>query len=151
MITEGEKAPAFSGKDQAGQVRKLSDYRNKKLVIYFYPQDDTPTCTIQACNVRDNYTLLKEKGIEIIGISPDDVGSHRKFTDKFHLPFPIIADPNRKIIEKFGVWGEKTMFGNKYMGVLRTTFLVNEKGIVHKVIRRPKNKDHVNEILSFWK
>lgn len=151
MINEGEKAPAFSGKDQDGTTRKMADYRNKKLVIYFYPQDDTPTCTVQACNIRDNYSLLKKNGIEIIGISPDDISSHKKFSEKFALPFPIIADPGRKIIDKYGVWGEKIMFGNKYMGVLRTTFLIDEKGIVHKVIKRPKNKDHVNEILSAWK
>jgi peroxiredoxin Q/BCP len=149
MITlkEGDKAPAFSGKDQNGNKVSLTDYKGKKVVLYFYPEDDTPTCTIQACNLRDNYSLLKNEGFEIIGVSPDDEKSHKKFEEKFSLPFILIADPSHKILEKYGVWGEKQMFGNHYMGVHRTTFVINEKGVISKIYLRPKNKAHAEEII----
>lgn len=149
MITlkEGDKAPAFSGKDQNGNKVSLADYKGKKVVLYFYPEDDTPTCTIQACNLRDNYSLLKNEGFEIIGVSPDDEKSHKKFEEKFSLPFTLIADSSHKILEKYGVWGEKQMFGNHYMGVHRTTFVINEKGIISKIYLRPKNKAHAEEII----
>jgi peroxiredoxin Q/BCP len=149
MITlqAGDKAPQFSGKDQDGKVVSLKDFKGKKVVVFFYPQDDTPTCTEQACNLRDNFMLLKSKGFEVIGISPDDTDSHKKFESKFHLPFTLIADPGRKILEKFGVWGEKQMFGNKYMGVHRTTFVIDEKGKIARIFLRPKVKDHAGEII----
>jgi thioredoxin-dependent peroxiredoxin len=149
MITlqTGDKAPQFSGKDQDGRVVSLKDFKGKKVVVFFYPQDDTPTCTEQACNLRDNFMLLKNKGFEVIGISPDDTDSHKKFESKFHLPFTLIADPGRKILEKFGVWGEKQMFGNKYMGVHRTTFVIDEKGKIIRIFLRPKVKDHAGEII----
>lgn len=147
MLKEGDKAPAFSGKDQDGNRVSLADYKGKKIVLYFYPQDDTPTCTIQACNLRDNYSLLKKEGFEVIGISPDDEKSHKKFEEKFSLPFTLIADPTHKILEKYGVWGEKQMFGNHYMGVHRTTFVINEKGVIAKIYLRPKNKAHAEEII----
>jgi len=149
MITlkEGDKAPAFSGKDQNGKKVSLTDFKGKKVVLYFYPEDDTPTCTIQACNLRDNYSLLKKEGFEIIGVSPDDEKSHKKFEEKFSLPFILIADPSHKILEKYGVWGEKQMFGNHYMGVHRTTFVINEKGVISKIYLRPKNKAHAEEII----
>ena len=151
MLLEGDKAPPFKGTDQDGNKISLKDFRGKKLVIYFYPQDMTETCTVQACNIRDNFYALKKHGISIIGISPDTVSSHKKFEKKYQLPFPMIADTDHTIIQSFGVWGEKQLFGRKYMGLLRTTFLINEKGKIVKVILRPKSKEHVDEILAAWK
>ena len=151
MLKEGDKAPAFSAKDQNSKKISLADFRGKKLILYFYPEDDTPTCTIQACNLRDNYSLLKREGFEVVGISPDDEKKHKKFEQKFSLPFTLLADPSRKILEKYGVWGEKQMFGNHYMGVHRTTFVVDEKGIIRKIFSRPKNKAHAEEIVKSWK
>jgi peroxiredoxin Q/BCP len=150
MITlqEGDKAPAFSGKDQNGKKVALSELKGKKVVLYFYPEDDTPTCTIQACNLRDNYVLLKKHGFEVIGVSPNDEKSHKKFETKFDLPFTLLADPDHTVINKYGVWGEKQMFGNKYMGVHRTTFVINEKGVISKIFLRPKNKQHAEEIVA---
>lgn len=148
QLTEGQKAPAFSGIDQNGNKVSLADFKGKKLVLYFYPEDDTPTCTIQACNLRDNHALLRKNGFEIVGVSPDDSKKHKKFEEKFKLPFTLIADPKHKILEKYGVWGEKQMFGNHYMGVHRTTFLIDEKGIIRKIFLRPKNNDHAGEIIK---
>src|SRR6266496_305303 len=152
MVTlkEGDKAPAFSGKDQNGKKISLSDYKGKKVVLYFYPEDDTPTCTVQACNLRDNYALLKKHGFEVIGVSPNDEKSHKKFEAKFNLPFTLLADADHAIIDKYGVWGEKQMFGNRYMGVHRTTFVIDEKGIIRKIFLRPKNKAHAEEIIKAW-
>ena len=147
-LKEGMKAPAFSGIDQQGNKVSLNDYKGKKLALYFYPQDDTPTCTIQACNLRDNFALLRRHGVEVLGVSPDDTASHEKFRKKFDLPFPLLADPQHQILTKYGVWGEKQMFGNKYMGVHRTTFLIDEKGIISRVFLRPKNKAHAEEIIA---
>jgi peroxiredoxin Q/BCP len=153
MVTlkEGDKAPAFTGTNQQGKKISLADYKGKKLVLYFYPEDDTPTCTIQACNLRDNYGLLKQNGFEVIGVSPDDAKKHKKFEEKYDLPFILIADTSHKILEKYGVWDHKQMFGHKYMGVLRTTFLIDEKGIIGKIFLRPKNKAHAEEIVAAWK
>lgn len=148
MLKEGDKAPAFSAKDQNGNKVSLSGFKGKRLVLYFYPEDDTPTCTVQACNLRDNYALLKRKGFEVVGISPDDQRKHKKFEEKFNLPFTLIPDPERKIIEKYGVWGEKQMFGNHYMGVHRTTFVIDENGVIRKIFYRPKNKAHAEEIID---
>jgi peroxiredoxin Q/BCP len=150
MITlkEGDKAPAFSAKDQNGKKVSLSELKGKKVVLYFYPEDDTPTCTVQACNLRDNYALLKKNGFEVLGVSPNDEKSHKKFETKFSLPFTLLADPDHVIINKYGVWGEKQMFGNKYMGVHRTTFVINEKGVISKIFLRPKNKQHAEEIVD---
>ncbi|MFL5748075.1 MAG: thioredoxin-dependent thiol peroxidase [Niastella sp.] len=150
MITlkEGDKAPAFSGKDQNGKKVTLSDFKGKKVVLYFYPEDDTPTCTVQACNLRDNYALLKKHGFEVIGVSPNDEKSHKKFETKFNLPFTLLADADHTIINKYGVWDEKQMFGNKYMGVHRTTFVIDEKGVISKIFLRPKNKQHAEEIVA---
>jgi peroxiredoxin Q/BCP len=150
FIEEGKKAPAFKGIDQNGKPVSLADYKGKKLVLYFYPKDSTPTCTVQACNIRDNFSALKKAGIHIIGISADDVKSHKKFEEKHQLPFTIIADTERAIIDKFGVWGEKQLYGKKYMGLLRTSFLINEKGVIVKVIEKPKSKQHAEEILEAW-
>lgn len=150
VLKEGDKAPAIKGLDQNGNNVSLADYKGKKLVLYFYPEDDTPTCTIQACNLRDNYGLLKKEGFEVLGVSPDDVSKHKKFETKFNLPFTLIADPDHKIIEKYGLWAPKQMFGHKYMGVLRTTFLIDEKGKIRKIFARPKNKSHAEEIIAAW-
>ena len=119
-------------------------------MLYFYPEDDTPTCTIQACNIRDNYALLKKNGINILGVSPDDEKKHKKFEAKFDLPFTMLSDPKHSLIDKFGVWGEKQLYGRKYMGLHRTTFLIDEKGIIQKVFLRPKNKQHAEEIMKAW-
>jgi thioredoxin-dependent peroxiredoxin len=149
-LTEGISAPSFTGIDQDRKKVSLIDFSGKKLVLYFYPEDDTPTCTIQACNLRDNYGLLKKNGFEVVGISPDDPGKHKKFEIKFELPFSLVADPGHEILEKYGVWGEKQMFGNKYMGVHRTTFVIDEKGIIRKIFLRPRNKAHAEEIITAW-
>jgi peroxiredoxin Q/BCP len=146
-LKQGSKAPAFKGKDQNGKLVSLADFKGKKVVLYFYPQDDTPTCTTQACNLRDNYGLLKNKGYEVIGVSPDEVAKHKKFETKHDLPFTLIADPELKVIEKYGVWGEKSMYGKKYMGLIRTTFIIDEKGMIERIIEKPKAKVHADEII----
>lgn len=150
MVTlkEGNKAPLFTGVDQDGKKISLSALRGKKVVLYFYPEDDTHTCTIQACNLRDNYGLLKKNGFEVIGISPDNEKKHKKFEKKFNLPFTLIADTSHTILKKYGVWDQKKLFGHEYMGVLRTTFIIDEKGWISKIFLRPKNKAHAEEILS---
>lgn len=144
----GDKAPNFSGLDQNGIKVSLKEYLGKKLVLYFYPEDDTPTCTVQACNLRDNFSTLKTNGYEIIGVSPDDVESHKKFKNKFQLPFTLVADPKHSIIEKYGVWGEKNLYGHKHMGIFRTTFVIDEKGIIQKIFKKPRNKAHAEEIMK---
>ena len=151
QLKEGDKAPAFTGKDQNGQPVSLADHKGRRLVLYFYPEDDTPTCTIQACNLRDNYALLKRKGLSILGVSPDEEKKHKKFEAKYNLPFTLVADPTHKIIDKYGVWGEKQLYGRKYMGLHRTTFLIDEKGIIRKIFERPRNKAHAEEIVRAWK
>ena len=150
MITlkEGDKAPLFNGVDQNGKKISLTDYKGKKVVLYFYPEDDTPTCTIQACNLRDNYGLLKKNGLEVIGISPDEEKKHKKFETKYSLPFTLIADPDHMIIDKYGVWGEKQLYGRHYMGLHRTTFVLDEKRIILKIFFRPQNKAHAEEIVA---
>ena len=144
----GQKAPTFTGIDQDENKISLSDFKGQKIVLFFYPEDDTPTCTIQACNLRDNFSLLKQNGFTVIGISPDDVKKHQKFREKFKLPFTLLADPQHKIINKYGVWGEKNLYGRKYMGLHRTTFVIDEKGIIKKIFLRPKNKEHAEEIVK---
>jgi peroxiredoxin Q/BCP len=147
-IIEGMKAPAFTAVDQNGQKIKLSDFKGKKLALYFYPKDSTSTCTVQACNIRDGFKTLAKKGIVVVGVSPDDEKSHLKFIANHKLPFQIIADTDKSLVEKYGVWGEKSLYGNKYMGVFRKTFLIDEKGVVIKVIAKPKVKVHADEIAS---
>ena len=147
-LQEGKKAPSFTAKDQDGDSIKLSDFKGKKLALYFYPKDDTSTCTVQACNIRDGFKMLAKKGIEVIGVSPDDEKSHTKFITKHKLPFRIIADTEKKLVEKYGVWGEKQLYGNKYMGVFRTTFLIDENGVLVKIISKPKVKQHSKEIAA---
>jgi len=149
-LQPGSKAQTFKGKDQNGNTVSLADYKGHNIVLYFYPQDDTPTCTTQACNFRDNIESLAEQNFVVIGVSPDEVVKHKKFETKHQLPFVLIADPELNIIEKYGVWGEKSMYGKKYMGLLRTTFLIDAKGIIKHIITKPKAKTHTEEILSLW-
>lgn len=150
QLTEGTKAPAFKGKDQNGKPVSLAGYKGKKIILYFYPQDDTPTCTIQACNFRDNFGLLKKNGFTVLGVSPDEDKDHKKFENKYDLPFTLIPDPTHAIIDKYGVWGEKQLYGRTYMGLHRTTFLIDEKGIIKKIFLKPKSKQHTEEILKAW-
>lgn len=150
QLQEGDKAPEFKSKDQNGKSIDLKDFKGKKVVLYFYPEDDTPTCTVEACNLRDNYALLASEGFVVLGVSPDDEKKHKKFEVKYNLPFTLIADAEKKIIDKYGVWGEKNLYGRKYMGLHRTTFLINEKGIIVKIFRKPKSKIHAEEILKAW-
>ena len=150
QLEAGQKAPAISLKNQAGEMVSLKDVIGKKVVLFFYPEDDTPTCTIQACNLRDNYASLVQAGIVVLGISPDDVAKHIKFQNKFSLPFPLLADPTMKVIHKYGVWGEKNMYGRTYMGIKRTTFLINEDGKIHTIIKKVISKDHAKQILKWW-
>jgi thioredoxin-dependent peroxiredoxin len=149
-LLEGQKAPVFKGTDQDGNKVSLADHKGKKMILFFYPEDDTPTCTIQACNLRDNFSLLKKNGFTVIGISPDDAKKHKKFEAKFNLPFTLIADTDHTIIDKYGVWGEKQLYGRNYMGLHRTTFLIDEKGVIRKIFLRPKNKQHAEEIIKAW-
>jgi peroxiredoxin Q/BCP len=148
MIETGQQAPDFSARDQSGNIVSLSDFTGKKLVIYFYPKDDTPGCTKEACNLKDNYDRLLEEGYAIVGVSPDSVVSHQKFIAKFDLPFQLLADTDLKITKAYGVWGEKNMYGNKYEGLLRTTFIINEKGLVDSIIKKVKTDDHAAQILT---
>ena len=149
-LTEGAKAPAFKGKDQDGKPVSLADHKGKKIVLFFYPEDDTPTCTIQACNLRDNFGLLKKNGFVVIGVSPDEEKKHKKFEAKYDLPFTLVADTDHKIIDQYGVWGEKQLYGRTYMGLHRTTFLIDEKGIIKKIFKKPRSKVHSQEILKAW-
>jgi peroxiredoxin Q/BCP len=146
----GDKAPDFSGTDQNGKTINLSDFKGKKLAIYFYPKDNTPGCTVQACNIRDNYSSLMNNGIQVIGVSADSGISHQKFVDKFNLPFPLIADEDKKVIEAFGVWGPKKFMGKEYDGIHRTTFLIDESQTILGIIEKPKTKEHAEEILEIF-
>ena len=147
MLKEGDKAPAFKGKNQDGKAVKLSDFKGKKLALYFYPKDDTPGCTKQACSLRDGFAELKKAGIEVVGVSIDDEKSHQKFISKYELPFDLIADTDKSIVEAFGVWGEKSMYGKKYMGTHRKTFLIDEKGKIVKIFDKVKY-EHADEVLA---
>lgn len=146
MPSVGEKAPAFKEKDQDGNWVTLSDFKGKKLVLYFYPKDSTPTCTTQACNLRDNYEQLLAKGYRVLGVSVDDEKSHRKFIAKHNLPFSLLADTEHRMVNAYGVWGEKKMYGHTFMGVFRTTFVIDEKGRIAEVITKVKSKDHAGQI-----
>lgn len=146
-LQQGQRAPAFTGIDQDGKKVSLADFKGQKLVLFFYPEDDTPTCTVQACNLRDNYGLLRQNGFQVLGVSPNTGADHQKFKAKFSLPFPLLADPGRKIIDKYGVWGLKKLYGREYEGLHRTTFVIDENGFIQKIFLRPKNKAHAEEIL----
>ena len=146
----GDHAPNFSGIDQNDKMNTLLDFKGKKLAIYFYPKDNTPGCTVQACNLRDNYEGLEKAGIQILGISADSIVSHQKFADKFSLPFPLIADEDKKVIETFGVWGPKKFMGKEYDGIHRTTFVINEDQQIVGILEKPKTKAHAEEILEIF-
>jgi peroxiredoxin Q/BCP len=148
IIETGDKAPDFAGKDQDGKKIKLSDYKGKKVALYFYPKDDTPGCTKQACSLRDGFSDLKKNNIEVIGVSADDKESHQKFIEKYDLPFILLADTDKDIINKYGVYGEKNMYGKKFMGIKRTTFLIDEEGKIKKIFKRVKTDEHAAEVLK---
>ena len=146
-LKQGDAAPQFSGVDQDGQAVSLSDYSGKKLVLYFYPKDDTPGCTAEACSLRDNYDKLKSAGYEVLGVSTDPVKSHKKFVDKYSLPFRLLSDTEKTVSEAFGVYGLKKFMVKEYMGINRTTFLIDEKGIITEVIAKVDTKKHAEQIL----
>lgn len=147
-LKEGDKAPAFSGKIEDGSNVSISDYAGKKLILFFYPKDSTPGCTAEACNLRDNFSILKEKGFELLGVSPDTEKRHINFIAKNELPFHLLADTERTTLEAYGVWGEKKMYGKTYDGVFRTTFVIDEQGVIEKVFTKVKTKDHTSQILE---
>lgn len=150
LLQPGDKAPAFTVTDQDGNKVSLKDFKGSKVALYFYPQDNTPTCTVEACNLRDNFAELKAKGVIILGVSPDDAKSHKKFESKHSLPFTLLSDADLEMHKAYGVWAEKQMFGHKYMGTLRTTFLINEKGKIDDIIEKVKSKDHAQQIITTW-
>ena len=149
-LSIGDKIRDILGTDQDGKEVKAADYAGTKLVLYFYPKDSTPGCTAEACSFRDNFSQLRKAGYQILGVSVDSEKSHQKFIEKQQLPFPLIADTDKKLVEQFGVWGEKTLAGRKYMGTFRTTFLIDEKGVIEKIItpKEIKTKEHAQQILD---
>ncbi len=148
MIKEGNKAPDFTTRNQNGDKIKLSDFKGQRVVLYFYPKDDTPGCTKEACSFRDADDVFTEKGIKVFGISTDDEKSHQKFINKFSLPFDLLADTDKDIVEKYGVWDEKSMYGKKYMGTLRKTFLIDENGKIVKIFDKVNVSEHADEVLE---
>lgn len=148
MLKEGDTAPSFSLKDESGTTVSLSDFSGKKVVVYFYPKDDTPGCTKEACGFRDTYDDILAKGAVVIGISADSEASHQKFKNKYELPFYLLSDPEKETIEAFGAWGEKSMYGKKYMGIMRSTFVIGEDGTVIKAWPKVKPADHAKEVLA---
>ncbi|SHE77319.1 peroxiredoxin Q/BCP [Mariniphaga anaerophila] len=147
-LKAGDKAPDFTGINQDEKEIKLTDFAGKKLILYFYPKDNTPGCTAESCNLNDNYNQWLEKGFEVVGVSPDSVASHQKFREKFGLKFNLIADTEKEILQAYGAWGEKSMYGRKYMGVIRTTFVIDENGVIQEVFEKVKTKDHTNQIFK---
>jgi peroxiredoxin Q/BCP len=147
-LKAGDQAPAFEAVDQFGKKISLSDYKGKKLILYFYPKDNTPGCNAEACNLRDNHDFLNKKGYDVVGVSADDTKSHMKFTEKFELPFRLIPDTDKKVINAYGVWGPKKFMGREYDGIHRTTFLIDENGIIEEVITKVKTKEHSEQIIE---
>ncbi|MBW6481449.1 MAG: thioredoxin-dependent thiol peroxidase [Vicingaceae bacterium] len=147
-LKEGDKAPELNINDQNGKPHAIADYLGKKVIIYFYPKDATPGCTVQACNLRDNYSTLQKQGYEVIGISADSEKSHQKFIEKKQLNFTLLADVTKEVLNRYGVWGEKKFMGKTYNGIHRTTFVIDEKGIIEKIITDVKTKDHTNQIIN---
>jgi thioredoxin-dependent peroxiredoxin len=147
-IKPGDKAPAFSAPNEKGEIMTLEQFRGRKLVLYFYPKDDTPGCTAQACSLRDHHEHLLSRGYAVLGVSPDSEKKHQKFIDKYELPFSLLADPEARILQAYGVWGLKKFMGREYMGVHRTTFIIDEKGIVSDVIEKVDTKEHAGQILE---
>ncbi len=148
MVKEGDAAPDFILKHKDGEIMNLSDFQGQKVVLYFYPKDDTPGCTKQACSLRDSYADLSDKNIRVLGVSLDDEASHQKFIGKFNLPFTLLADTDRKLRESYGVYGEKNMYGKKFMGISRTTFLIDEAGKIRKIINKPNVEQHADEVIK---
>ena len=148
MLKEGDNAPEFKSKNQNGNEVKLSAFRGQKVVLYFYPKDDTPGCTKQACSLRDSNDVFEEKGIKVLGVSNDDEASHQKFISKFNLPFDLLADTDKEIVNAYGVYGEKSMYGKKYMGINRTTFLIDEAGKIKKIFTKVNVSEHADEVLK---
>ena len=146
----GAEAPLFTGVDQNGTSISLKDFKGKKVVLYFYPKDDTPGCTAQACNLRDNHTSLLSNGFQVVGVSNDSIKKHKKFEDKYQLPFPLVADEDKAIVEKYGVYGEKKFMGKTYMGINRTTFLIDEQGIINNIIEKPDTANQSQQVLDAW-
>lgn len=149
VLKVGDKAPDFTAKDQDGKQVSLSDYRGKKVILYFYPKDNTPGCTAQACNLRDNKELLTKEGYEVLGVSTDDETSHKDFQAKYSLPFSLVADTDKSINQKYGVWVEKERDGKKFMGTARTTFIIDAKGMITQIIDKVETKEHASQILKF--
>ena len=147
-LNEGDKAPDFSFTDAQGKLVSLKDLKRKKVILYFYPKDDTPGCTAESCNLRDNYNSLKKRGYEVIGVSKDDEKSHHKFIKKFKLPFTLIPDTEKKIIKDYDVWGEKKFMGRTFEGIVRTTFVIDENGKIEKIFRKVDNESHAEQILE---
>lgn len=145
-LIKGDKAPQFAGLNQSGELITLDKFKGKKLILYFYPKDNTPGCTAESCNLNDNYQLWLSKGYEVVGVSPDSVASHKKFADKFQFGFNLIADTEKEILQAYGVWAEKSMYGKKYMGVLRTTFVINEDGIIEEIFDKVDTKNHTDQL-----
>jgi peroxiredoxin Q/BCP len=148
MLNEGDIAPDFTTTDQNGKEVKLSDFRGERVVLYFYPKDDTPGCTKQACSLRDSHDVFTENGIKVLGVSNDDEASHQKFISKFSLPFDLLADTEKEIVNSYGVYGEKNMYGKKYMGINRTTFLIDEEGKIKKIFKKVNVDEHADEVLK---
>lgn len=149
-LKEGQRAPDFKGYDQDHNLVQLSSFKGNRIVLYFYPHDNTEGCTAEACNLRDNFPLLSGSNVIVIGVSTDDVKSHKKFETKYSLPFTLIADTDRKIVNKYGVWQWKKFMGREYEGIVRTTFLINEKGIIEHIIDKVKTKSHTEQIAALW-
>jgi peroxiredoxin Q/BCP len=150
QLKEGVKAPAFEGIDQNGNTIRLSDFSGKKVILYFYPKDNTPGCTAEACNLRDNYSALLKSGFAVIGVSIDNEKSHKGFASKYSLPFPLIADTSRKIVTDYGVFREKKLYGKSFLGIVRTTFIIDEKGIIEKIISKVDTKNHSEQIFTIY-
>lgn len=147
-LKAGDKAPSFSLKNTSGETVKLSDFKGKKLVLYFYPKDLTPGCTKEACAFRDDYAKLRKRGVEVVGVSADDQTSHQKFTSKHSLPFTLLSDPDHEMIEKYGAWGEKSLYGRKFMGILRMTFIIDEQGKIAYIFKKVKPETHSEDVLK---
>ncbi len=147
-LVEGMKAPDFSGKDQSGNDISLQDMQGRKVILYFYPKDDTPGCTTESCNLRDNYRELIKKGFEVIGVSADSEKSHQRFIDKYDLPFNLVSDTGREILKAYGAWGLKKLYGKVYEGILRKTFIIDEEGVILKIINKVDTKNHTDQILD---
>ena len=148
VLKEGDLAPAIEAKDENGELITLEEYRGKKVVLFFYPKDNTPGCTAEACDLRDNYSQFVEQGFEVIGVSADSEKSHSKFKSKYDLPFRLISDVDRKVLQDYGAWGDKKMYGKSFLGIIRTTFIINEDGYVEKIIKKVKTKEHSKQIFA---